>query len=240
MIDSKRDKISHRIKELMKKTTDNGCTEAEALSAAEMVGRLMQEYDLTMTEIEFKNIEFLTHVIETDSRIASPIHNLVMSISKYTNTKSWFSRGLKSIKYSFFGTDQDTKVADYLFHLLSGAIKNETERYKKTNDYKLDKTNGRTKTSSFALGMAIRLAKRLEEMKESNKVDKETGNSLVIIDKMSVVLEKFEDLNVKLRVENRKVNAGSRDSFLAGKSAADKVNISIGLNTSSSSQLKLK
>jgi hypothetical protein len=43
-----------RIKALTEKTVANGCTEAEAMSAAKMVGRLLERYALSMDEIEVR------------------------------------------------------------------------------------------------------------------------------------------------------------------------------------------
>lgn len=240
-LDPKREKIANRIKELMKKTTDNGCSEAEALSAAEMVGKLMSEYDLSMTEIEFKNEEFLTHNITTDSRVASPIHGVVNAIADYTDTKLWFSRGDK-IVYSFFGTKKDTEIADYLFHLLVGSLKKETENFKKTDSYKLSSVAGRTKTSSFANGMAARLSSRLQEMKRSQQiVNESTSTSLVPVNKKAIVLDMFSQLNMKLKTTTRRTTAGSYDAYRAGQAAGDRVNITSGVKTGNTDKtLRLK
>jgi hypothetical protein len=47
-------RVKARIKALTEKTVANGCTEAEAMSAAEMVGRLLERYALSMDEIEVR------------------------------------------------------------------------------------------------------------------------------------------------------------------------------------------
>ena len=47
-------RVKTRIRALAEKTTSNGCTEAEALSAAEMVGRLLERYALTMEQIDLR------------------------------------------------------------------------------------------------------------------------------------------------------------------------------------------
>jgi hypothetical protein len=41
-------RVKARIKALTEKTIANGCTEAEAMAAAEMVGRLLERYALSM------------------------------------------------------------------------------------------------------------------------------------------------------------------------------------------------
>lgn len=240
-LDPKREKIANKIKELMKKTTANGCSEAEALSAAEMVGRLMADYDLSMTEVEFKNEEFLTHTITTESRVASPIHSVVSAIADYTDTKLWFSRGTK-IVYSFFGTKKDTEIADFLYHLLVGAIKKETENFKKTDSYRMSSINGRTKTASFSNGMASRLSNRLQEMKKEQQVVNESSSmALVPVDKMGIVLDMFSKLNMKLKTSVRRTTAGSYDAYRAGQAAGDRVNINAGIKAGNTSKtLRLK
>ena len=47
-------RVKTRIRALAEKTTSNGCTEAEALSAAEMVGRLLERYALTMEQVDLR------------------------------------------------------------------------------------------------------------------------------------------------------------------------------------------
>src|SRR4051794_2555369 len=46
------DRLKTRIQGLRSKTTDNGCTEAEALLAATKVAELLDRYDLSLTDVE--------------------------------------------------------------------------------------------------------------------------------------------------------------------------------------------
>lgn len=43
-----REKIAAKIRALRAKTVENGCTEAEALSAAEMLAKLLAQYNMTL------------------------------------------------------------------------------------------------------------------------------------------------------------------------------------------------
>lgn len=45
-------RVKARTKALTEKTVSNGCTEAEAMAVAEMVGRLLERYVLSMEEID--------------------------------------------------------------------------------------------------------------------------------------------------------------------------------------------
>ena len=58
-------RVKARIKALAEKTVSNGCSEAEAIAAAEMVGRLLERYALSMEEIDVRE--------ERSVQIAMPI-----------------------------------------------------------------------------------------------------------------------------------------------------------------------
>ena len=61
-------RVKARIKALAEKTVSNGCTEAEAMAAAEMVGRLLERYVLSMEEIDIREERCLVRfrVLVTD------------------------------------------------------------------------------------------------------------------------------------------------------------------------------
>ena len=50
------DKLRTRIQGLRAKTIDNGCTESEALSAAAKVAELLDRYDLSLTDVEIREV----------------------------------------------------------------------------------------------------------------------------------------------------------------------------------------
>lgn len=61
-------RVKARIKALTEKTVANGCTEAEAMSAVEMVGRLLERYALSMDEIEVRTARCVQVEVELGSR----------------------------------------------------------------------------------------------------------------------------------------------------------------------------
>lgn len=50
--------IIKKIKSLMAKTTENGCTESEALLAAKKAAELMQRYNLSLSQIEIESEKY--------------------------------------------------------------------------------------------------------------------------------------------------------------------------------------
>jgi hypothetical protein len=223
MSTDKRDSIIKKIQLLKQKTVSNGCSEAEAMSAAEKILQLLNEYDLSMTEVEMKSQVYQDSFIEVDGSVRKPIHDLVSAIGVFTDTKVWFEKGYKQFVYHFFGSKNDVEFAHYLFDLLSNSMDFEYSKYQKTREYSV--IGGKKARSPFYKGMAIRLNERLKKMKVDVKKNNETG--LVVINKSALVLAKFNELNLRLSTERRtvKIRKDSASAYYSGKSAADNINI---------------
>jgi hypothetical protein len=69
-------RVKARIKALTEKTVANGCTEAEAMSAAEMVGRLLERYALSMDEIEIRS----SRCVQREVSLGGDLTDLVRSL----------------------------------------------------------------------------------------------------------------------------------------------------------------
>ncbi len=84
-------RVKARIKALTEKTVANGCTEAEAMSAAEMVGRLLERYALSMDEIEVRTAKCVQVEVDLGSRRRRPIDRCVPAIARFCDCKVWLS-----------------------------------------------------------------------------------------------------------------------------------------------------
>lgn len=260
----KLEKISKKIRALMEKTVANGATEAEAVSAADKVQELMNIYDLSMSDVEINTQEFVDGKIITGKSTTQALHDMVTSISIFTDTKVWFQRTRTSagIVYHFFGARKDVDFAHFLCDLFTNSIELEIKRYKKTAGYKYDSTNGRTKCKSFRMGMTTRLRQRLLEIK-ANRMSANQERGLILYDKSKLVEDKYNDMiggdeicrcpkNMmkepekrkkykdccgKLKNERRKRTA-SYKAYYSGVNAGDNVTITTGLNKSKHLSLK--
>lgn len=56
MSTDKKEKLIQKIQALRAKTLENGCIEEEAYAAAVLVEKLMNDYDISLTEVEFREI----------------------------------------------------------------------------------------------------------------------------------------------------------------------------------------
>lgn len=242
MNEAKREAISIKIKALMTRTTENGCTEAEAISASKKVQELMNDYDISMSEVEVANEEFIKGDMVSEGSNRSNVHFLINKIGYFTDTKVYLSRKMgynhrtgrrktNSIVYTFFGTRKDVEVAKFLYSMLGASIEFNLKQYKKTDTYKNNhRDSGQTKSTSFRMGMVNRLSVRLTEIKDAQKIAN-TEAGVMLYDKSAIVAIKFKELlNLKLGKER---SAQSRNidgaSYKSGQSAGDKVNFNSGV-----------
>ena len=229
-------RVKARIKALTEKTVANGCTEAEAMSAAEMVGRLLERYALSMDEIEVRTARCVQVEVELGSRRRRPIDGTVPAIARFCDCKVWLTPAAregvsgekpKGIRYIFFGFETDTALAAYLFAVIDRAIKTETSGFKLANP-RLKAIKLRRASSSFQHGLVARVAARLETMHAEReaavRAQRATGTALMIV-KNQVVEEAFRETDVKLV---NMYGLGAKvipSAYQAGLVAGDRVNL---------------
>jgi hypothetical protein len=96
-------RVKARIKALAERTISNGCTEAEAMTAAEMVGRLLERYALTMDEIEVREGRCAQAEVQIGGQRRRPVDGCVTAIARFCECKVWLSRAEAGVSYVFFG-----------------------------------------------------------------------------------------------------------------------------------------
>jgi hypothetical protein len=127
-------RVKSRIKALTEKTVANGCTEAEAMSAAEMVGRLLERYALSMDEIEVRAARCMQMEVPIGGYRRRPIDGCVPAIARFCDCKVWLARGAdsgvpKPPRYVFFGFETDVALATYLYSVIGRAIATELGQF---------------------------------------------------------------------------------------------------------------
>lgn len=243
-----KESISKKIKALLNKTVENGCSESEAIASAQKAQELLNKHNLSMSEVEFCASTFETLNIDTGKKKRDYMYRLVNYIAKFTDCYTYFNHSRGRVKYSnltyvFFGEKTSTEIANFLYDLLLNAIEFESKRYKNSEDFKIlsFSYSSRTIMNSFRTGMAIRLAQRLEEMKIEKDRQNMSDNSIVLYDRVSIVKNKFHELNSDITISSASAykTSISTDAFESGKSKADEVNITTGLKKGDNKILKL-
>ena len=229
-------RVKTRIKALTDKTIANGCTEAEAMSAAEMVGRLLERYALSMDEIEVREARCVQAEVPMGGQRRRPIDACVPAIAHFCDCKVWLARAPRQdpdaddfdwtrpgSRYVFFGFETDTALATYLFAVIDRAMLTETATFKRANP-QLRAVRLRRASASFQHGVAARVSARLRSMHQAREASvqaqRSTGTALILA-KQLVVEDAFGASGVRLvsmtAVGRRPIAAAFRDGWAAGE-----------------------
>jgi hypothetical protein len=220
-------RVKARIKALADKTVSNGCTEAEAMAAADMVGRLLERYALSMAEIDVREERCVQVEVPIGGKQRRPIDGCVTSIARFCDCKVWVSRDTMMPSYVFFGFEADTALARYLFKVIDRAMRTELTAFRQSHP-RLAGVSLRSASKSFQQGMAARLADRLNEMHRerdaSVAAQRSTGTALILV-KHQVVEEAFRQTEVRLVSAGRLNHARRNGAFRRGLIAGSRVTL---------------
>ena len=225
------DRLKTRIQGLRSKTTDNGCTESEALLAAAKVAELLDRYDLSLTDVEIRDAPCEQREYETYRKKRIPLDACIGAIANFCDCRVWREKNQAGeARYVFFGLRSDIEVAHYLTELIDNTVRSELGRYKTSAGYRRFRHQDRhVANSSFTLGMVASIADKLIAMKrERDAVNNGTGRDLVVL-KASVVDAELEKLDLKLRTVRRASRMVSPTAYEAGGAAGVSLAINPGI-----------
>jgi hypothetical protein len=224
------DRLKTRIQGLRSKTTDNGCTEAEALLAAGKVAELLDRYDLSLTDVDIRDALCEQREYETYCKKRIPLDGCIGAVANFCDCRVWREKNQAGdARYVFFGLRSDIEVAHYLTELIDNAVRSELGRYKISAGYRRFRYQDRhVANSSFTFGMVASIADKLTAMKrERDAVKNGTGRDLVVL-KTSVVDAELEKLDLKLRTLRGATRIVSPTAYEAGETAGASLAINPG------------
>lgn len=192
-------RVIDRIRALRAKTVDQGCTEEEALSAADKVAELLDRYGLSLGETDLRQQACLGVGIDSDRKRMGPLDDCVPAIAHFCDCRAWNERTpAGTIRSMFFGLPADVEASQYLFERVATALDGETAAFRKGELYAGLAGGGRQKaTTSFQLGLARGICQKLGARKadRDTKTFKLTGRDLVLA-KADVVEEELAKLGM--------------------------------------------
>jgi|SRR5580658_1875953 hypothetical protein len=220
------DKVLSRIQALRAKTVETGCTEQEALAAAEKVAELLDRYGLSLSEVELKDQACEGAGIGTGRKRFGPIDACIPAVGRFCDCRVWSERTTRGeIRYVFFGLPADVAGAKYLYDLVEQAFETETDLFKSGALYAEHHSGDRRgATSSFQTGLAHGIAGKLSILRDQRETAMRTttGRDLVPI-KEAVLDEELAKLGMTFHTRSsRKGKRVLRDAYRAGQEAADR------------------
>ena len=220
MNNSERAAMAAKIKALLSKTVENGATEEEAMSAVMMAQRLMDKYQITMTETEVKEEGFEKNAIHiTGCYQRWFCHGIVNAIAALTNTKALY-HGRKTV--CFYGYGQDVAFATWVYKSLRDLITKASVDYANANEQLGSNYMVR---KAFIFGAAARISSRMyKEVREREATHQKVSDSraLVVVDRKALVAHKINEMFPKLgKAASQSSKGFSLNAYLDGSKKGD-------------------
>jgi hypothetical protein len=214
--------LVQRIRALRAKTVAQGCTEQEALAAAEKAAELLDRYGLSLGELEFRAQPCDGHrhpnrpaPVRADRHLHSQ-HRGVLRLPRLVEQMSG-----RALRYLFFGLRGDVAAAQYLYDLVERAFRTEADRFRAGALYADMAAARRSATHSFQVGLARGICDKLAQMQTAREASRRnvSGRDLVPV-KAAMVDDALARLGLDLHC--RQIGHGRRvlaDAYAAGEAA---------------------
>ncbi|MCH2232402.1 MAG: hypothetical protein MK105_18850 [Crocinitomicaceae bacterium] len=234
--------ILKKMKALTSKTVDQGATEAEAIAAAYLLKNLQDKYQVTLTELDVTEAEYVEKVFkcgQTDYTKSPlhPVNHCWYGIQTFCHVKTVFTGN----RISLFGEPHNVENALYMYSLIRNAMDIEFNRYMLTSEYEYERAfvSPNSIRATFLNSMAERIANRLDKMASDSKRDAlrntpkaSDGTSLVVVADRE--LQKQHKVKWPKLVSFRSsmtINSGTAKD--AGRSAGDRTSLNKGVGSGS-------
>jgi hypothetical protein len=225
-------KVAEKVRALLAKTVDNGCTEAEAMAAAIKAQALMEEYQINLSEHDLEQEGCISGTAAKAKPSRFNIQQaLGNAIAEFTDCKVWntfesagYRRSDKRLVY--FGLRSDVELANWLTVALEAFVWTQANLYEESLKRQfgpcIDKLYYERR--NFMMGACSRISARLRAAQKAKApVNASDGRALMVV-KNQIVTREFNKLGMRFSSGSGSSfnQGGTRDSFAAGQAAGDK------------------
>ncbi len=204
--DTELDKLISRIQALRAKTVEQGCTEHEALAAAEKVAELLDRYGLSLSELDLQQQSCEGVAVETSRKQAGPLDDCVPATAAFFDCRVWGEKASGgTLRYVFFGLPADVAAARYLYELVDQAFVREAALFKAGETYtEMPARLRRTATNSFQIGLGRGITTKLQALRaeRERELRGSSGRDLVVV-KAGLVEAELSGLGLSLQTRSR-------------------------------------
>lgn len=227
------DRLRGRIQALRAKTVEQGCTEAEALTAAAKVAELLDRYGLSLSELELRRQICEGVGIDTRRSRRAPIDDVLPAVAGFCDCRCWHESTPEGmIRHVFFGLPADVEGAHYLYDLVAAALERETALFKAGALYREHPSAQRASAiRSFQVGQVYGIMTKLDAMKREREAaaNRSGGRDLVPV-KDSVIDAEIDKLGLGFTVRNRRGRKVLKQAYQAGQDAGAEFDIHPGVH----------
>jgi len=230
-----RESLLSKVRALLSKTTQSGCTEAEALAALTKAQAMIDAYEVTDDELALtKEEKAILRSMETRDPLFIR-RQIMFAIQKFTNTRAWYesiSRG--HYNRTLCGLPADVDFAEWLIESLTQFVQSELAAF--LMGFAGTGRDRQIITRSFVMGCIGRIGDRLAELTKPRPAQSSNSRALVVT-KQAAISDCMAANDIKLRTCCGPAPAGDVASYEAGMAAGERA--SFGRPVSESSVRRL-
>lgn len=221
---SGREKIAARIRALRAKTVENGCTEEEAISAAEKLAELLARYNMTVDEAEMRSSPFDRHHERHADDVGERIWKVAGAAAYLTGSQYWVSRpGVHPVEINFFGFEHEVEISRYLLEICARALRQHRDTLERKHRLLVPAAR-RRQVLPFLDGMADRLLIRIKALKPTEP----TGSGLVVL-RNALITQAMKDAGIELDSGRVRPSRDGDEAYAQGWLAGADVALNSGL-----------
>lgn len=231
-VDAQTRALLERIAALRARTTDRGCTEAEAMAAAAKTAELLDRHGLSMTDVELARQPCDRLEVPTRRRRAAPLDECVPAVAAFFDCRSWFQTDAEGwLHWVFFGLPADVQAAAYLQSLVEQAFETEGNRFRQGAEYRRGRGGRRRALSdSFVLGLSHGIVAKLHALRAEREAALRgaSGRDLVLA-KAGVVDTELAKLGMRFRSRRPAERRVNMTAFEQGQAAGERFDMRPGV-----------
>ncbi|MGY4480089.1 DUF7168 domain-containing protein [Bradyrhizobium sp. USDA 3364] len=217
-----RDSIIEKIKALLLKTRENGCTEEEELSALAKARAWIDAHEITDDELQLGREEkaILHNESEADARDTHKIKwQLAFAVSQYCNVRIY--RDHTRVGLTFAGFKSDIAFATWLLEHLSNFVHDALFEFL-LDCLAPDGKERKAEIRGFVIGCTGRLTDRLIKMCDQSRTERTTNGNALVVAKDQAIKDLLKAEGICLRSSSHSCAGFSDSAMAAGQSAGDR------------------
>jgi hypothetical protein len=217
-----RESVLNKIRALLAKTMDNGCSEAEAMAALGKAQAMKDAYAVTEAELNLTKEE--KAILRREPPGTKDPHRikwfLMAAVSEFCNCRCWRQRRDQGGGMVFCGLPSDAQFATWLLDTLANFAQAQLV------DFLMDAEPGseerREVIRGFILGCTERISERLRELCEQSAVLATSNAKALVVVKDAAIQAKIDELGIRLCSDSGSCGAWDSSSYAAGRAAGDR------------------
>jgi hypothetical protein len=220
MLDSRK-KMLERVRAILSKTMENGCTEGEAMAALAKARELMATYEIDENDLKVEQVQEGATIYKGEMNDPYEIkRSLSFAVGRFTRCRVWRGTGKDEHKYgvAFCGLESDVIFATWLLETLRRFVMRALREFQKERA-KNNIPNSNFTSASFVIGCAQRIADKLKELTPVEPIVG-TGNALTV-SRQSLIAAKLAESGIVLQKGRKSSRDVDRRSYNKGQNAGN-------------------